>query len=68
MEKSCGLVVVNSNEILLLKYSAYDTQGEGGHWDFPKGHIETNETEIMTALRELEEETGISNAEYEIGF
>jgi len=58
MEKSCGLVVVNSNEILLLKYSANDTQGEGGHWDFPKGHIETNETEIMTALRELEEETG----------
>ena len=68
MEKSCGLVVVNSNEILLLKYSANDTQGEGGHWDFPKGHIETNETEIMTALRELEEETGISNVEIIDGF
>jgi len=68
MEKSCGLVVFNSNEILLLKYSANDTQGEGGHWDFPKGHIETNETEMMTALRELEEETGISNVEIIDGF
>ena len=68
MEKSCGLVVFNSNKILLLKYSANDTQGEGGHWDFPKGHVESNETEIETALRELEEETGITNAELIDGF
>jgi 8-oxo-dGTP pyrophosphatase MutT (NUDIX family) len=63
MEKSCGLVVFNSNKILLLKYSANNTQGEGGHWDFPKGHVEQNETELETALRELEEETGISKVE-----
>jgi 8-oxo-dGTP pyrophosphatase MutT (NUDIX family) len=63
MEKSCGLVVFNSNKILLLKYSANNTQGEGGHWDFPKGHVEQNETELATALRELEEETGISKVE-----
>ena len=59
MEKSCGLVVFNKNKILLLKYSNNEEQGEGGHWDFPKGHVEPNETEIETALRELEEETGI---------
>ena len=63
MEKSCGLVVFNTNKILLLKYSTNDAQGEGGHWDFPKGHVEPNETEIGTALRELEEETGISKVE-----
>lgn len=63
MEKSCGLVVFNSNKILLLKYSDNNTQGEGGHWDFPKGHVEQNETELETALRELEEETGISKVE-----
>ncbi|RZD38895.1 MAG: diadenosine tetraphosphate hydrolase [Methanobacteriota archaeon] len=63
MEKSCGLVVFNSNKILLLKYSSNNTQGEGGHWDFPKGHVEQNETELETALRELEEETGISKVE-----
>jgi len=60
MEKSCGLVLFNSNKILLLKYSANGTSGEGGHWDFPKGHVESNETEIETAVRELEEETGIT--------
>jgi bis(5'-nucleosidyl)-tetraphosphatase len=60
MERSCGLVVFNKNKILLLKYSNNEEEGEGGHWDFPKGHVELNETEIETALRELEEETGIS--------
>ena len=32
-----------------------------GHWDFPKGHIEKGESETETTLRELREETGISN-------
>jgi bis(5'-nucleosidyl)-tetraphosphatase len=30
-----------------------------GHWGFPKGHAEAGETAIATALRELEEETGV---------
>ena len=30
-------------------------------WEFPKGHIEEGETEIETAKRELEEETGLSD-------
>jgi bis(5'-nucleosidyl)-tetraphosphatase len=33
-----------------------------GHWDFPKGHIETGEDAQQTAKRELKEETGISEA------
>lgn len=32
-----------------------------GHWAFPKGHRENNETEKDTALRELKEETGIKD-------
>lgn len=32
-----------------------------GHWSFPKGHAEKGETEMQTALRELEEETGITD-------
>jgi 8-oxo-dGTP pyrophosphatase MutT (NUDIX family) len=39
-----------------------------GHWDLPKGHVEPNETEIETALRELEEETGIKDAKVHDGF
>jgi 8-oxo-dGTP pyrophosphatase MutT (NUDIX family) len=34
-----------------------------GHWSFPKGHSEKNEKKLETALRELKEETGISEVE-----
>jgi bis(5'-nucleosidyl)-tetraphosphatase len=30
-----------------------------GHWSFPKGHAEGNESALETAQREFEEETGI---------
>lgn len=33
---------------------------DGGCWDFPKGHIESGETKKETALRELQEETGLT--------
>lgn len=53
MEKSAGIVLVNHGKYLLLKYGA-------GHYDFPKGHLEANETPEQAAKRELKEETGIS--------
>ena len=31
----------------------------GGHWSYPKGHVEPNETEIETAIREIKEETNL---------
>jgi len=37
--------------------------GLENNWSFPKGHVEGNETPIQTALRELEEETGIKEVE-----
>ena len=50
-EKSCGAIIYNKNkEVLIVKHNA-------GHWDFPKGHVEENETEIQTAIREVKEET-----------
>lgn len=56
-EKSCGALVYrkkqNGIELLLLKHRF------GGHWSFPKGHVEHGETEFQTALREVKEETGL---------
>ena len=52
-EKSCGCVVLNEkNQVLLIHHNA-------GHWDFPKGHVEEGETEVQTAIREVKEETNI---------
>ena len=54
METSCGVVLVNFGSILLLQYPQ-------GHWDFPKGHVEDNDSDYKaTAARELAEETGIT--------
>lgn len=55
METSCGVVLVNFGSVLLLQYPQ-------GHWGFPKGHYEPEDDGFMeTAIRELEEETGISD-------
>ena len=59
-EKSCGALVYRLKngeiELLLLKHRF------GGHWSFPKGHVENGETEVETALREVREETGLAIA------
>lgn len=38
------------------------------HWEFPKGGVEEGEREIQTALRELEEETGVKDVRILPGF
>ena len=59
-EKSCGAIVYRkfhgNIELLLIKNQ------NGGHWPFPKGHVEGTETEEETAVREIMEETGIQVA------
>jgi len=64
-QKSAGIVLFRNdsdkNEFLLLNYPQ-------GHWDFVKGKIERNETSHETALRETNEETGITNIEFVDGF
>ncbi|TFF89945.1 MAG: NUDIX domain-containing protein [Promethearchaeota archaeon] len=60
-EKSVAAVVYNKKQYLLLKY-------ELGHWEFVKGHIEQGETERETVMRELKEETGITDASIIDGF
>ena len=64
-EKSCGAVVyrksADKTEVLLLCHR------NGGHWAFPKGHVEGSETEKETAEREILEETGLT-AKINMGF
>ena len=38
----------------------------GGYWNFPKGHFESGEQALDTALRETEEETGLKKSELRI--
>ena len=55
-EKSCGSVLYRKERelrILLIK------QARNGNWSFPKGHVENDETEHETAIREVFEEVGI---------
>ena len=65
-EKSCGCIIIDNNKVLLI-------QQNQGFWGFPKGHVEDNETEEETALREVKEETNLDvkilgNKKYKIEY
>jgi 8-oxo-dGTP pyrophosphatase MutT (NUDIX family) len=56
-ERSAGFVLFQSTRprrYLLLDY--------GRHWDYPKGHLKKDETNLEAATRELREETGLEAA------
>lgn len=57
-DNSYGFVIyrIKNGEVqfLLIKHKQ-------GHWSFPKGHKNYGETELDAALREVKEETGISD-------
>lgn len=50
-----GIIPISyiGRKVLMIKHPE-------GHWGFPKGHVEFDETEITAAKRELYEETGVS--------
>ena len=54
-QKSCGFLIVRGEpvrEFLLMRHA--------DRWDLPKGHVDPGETEMQCALRELNEETGLT--------
>ena len=57
-ERSAGMVLFREKKFLLLKY-----QHQQVFWGFPKGIIESNETQKQAALREVKEETGLVDIE-----
>ncbi|THF69420.1 NUDIX hydrolase [Deinococcus sp. Arct2-2] len=48
-----GVVFDSLGRVLLVRYRG------SGAWAFPKGHVEPGETLEQTAVREVQEETGI---------
>ena len=62
-EQSAGVIVVRFNEgvPLVLLMRAYN------FWDFPKGGIEENENKLEAAIREVKEESGISDLSFDWG-
>lgn len=60
-ENSYGIIPVrfqeNAWQVLLVQHHA-------GHWGFPKGHAELNETPQQSAERELQEETKLTVQRY----
>lgn len=51
VEAAGGVVENPAGEVLLMR--------RRGWWDLPKGHVEKDESHPQTALREVEEETGL---------
>jgi 8-oxo-dGTP pyrophosphatase MutT (NUDIX family) len=59
--KSCGFLIVRGDpvcEFLLMRHA--------DRWDLPKGHVDSGETEMQCARRELCEETGIVATDIEV--
>ncbi len=69
-EKSAGAIIfrreAGSVYYLLLHYPSLNRKG--GHWEFPKGHVEEGENEEQTMRREVKEETGITDLKVIVGF
>ncbi len=58
---SCGFLIVRGQPIdsfLLMQHAR--------RWDLPKGHVDDGESEMQCALRELQEETGISPEDVDV--
>jgi len=61
-ERSAGFVLfrVDPGTLQVPLYLLLDY---GTHWDYAKGHVEAGEDDLSAARRELDEETGLTEAE-----
>jgi len=72
LERSAGAVIFRREGrkiyYLLLHYTNQPGKKRKEYWDFSKGHIEQGETPKGAAIREIQEETGITDLRFVGGF
>ncbi|MCK5593992.1 MAG: NUDIX domain-containing protein [Candidatus Aenigmarchaeota archaeon] len=51
--ETAGGIIINDNRVVVVSQ-------RGTSWSLPKGHIEAGEDRLQAAIREIEEETGIT--------
>lgn len=59
-DESYGVIVIRKDSDFLRFLLLHQTKG---HWSFPKGHKEGDESDEETIRRELKEETGITQCD-----
>jgi 8-oxo-dGTP pyrophosphatase MutT (NUDIX family) len=65
-EKSAGLIIFRRHPQEGMQYLVLYHRGT--YWNFPKGKVESGESEIEAAIRETKEETGLMNLRLVEGF
>lgn len=53
-----GIILIHNNQVVLVQ--RYATDWMGGYWNFPGGLVEQHETILQAAIRETEEEVGVT--------
>ena len=56
--KSAGGIILNKENKIAMVEQRNDI------WSLPKGHLEKNESELDAAIREIHEETGLTQIKY----
>lgn len=65
-EKSAGIIVYRQHPQEGVQYLVL--YHRGNYWNFPKGKIDPGESELEAGLRELQEETGLTDIRIIEGF
>lgn len=71
-EISAGAIIYRTENgkiyYLLLQYPAMSHRAKKDYCDFPKGHLENGESDVVAMRREIKEETGLDDLKLVSGF